>query len=233
MGKTILFTGDSITDGNRYRDEKDRGDLNHQIGHSYAYVVNGLLGSLYPERGYHFLNRGISGNRILDLYGRMYEDMVELRPDIVSILVGVNDGPQVEHARVATGAEKYGTLYRMMLKELKEALPQVQIVICEPFLGQNGPVYDSDYALWDFHMKGYRREARAVAEEYGAVFVPLQACFDRAAQERDTKYWIWDGVHPTENGHGLIARQWLRCTQQLLGTEDLWQRLAACEGGDR
>ena len=115
MGKTILFTGDSITDGNRYRDEKDRGDLNHQMGHSYAYVVNALLGSLYPEKAFHFLNRGISGNRIIDLYGRMYEDIVALKPDIVSILAGVNDGPQAEHTYVATGAEKYGTLYRMML----------------------------------------------------------------------------------------------------------------------
>ena len=94
MGTRILFTGDSITDGNRYKEEKDRGDLNHQIGHSYAYVINAILGSKYPERDLQFVNRGISGNRVIDLYGRMYEDMVEIKPDIVSILVGINDGPQ-------------------------------------------------------------------------------------------------------------------------------------------
>ena len=71
MGKTVLFTGDSITDGNRYKDEKDRGDLNHQIGHSYAYIVNAVLGSLYPEKGFYFLNRGIPGNRNIDLNGRL------------------------------------------------------------------------------------------------------------------------------------------------------------------
>lgn len=226
MGKTILFTGDSITDGNRYKDEKDRGDLNHQIGHSYAYIVNALLGSLYPERGFRFLNRGISGNRVIDLYARMYEDMTELKPDIVSILVGVNDGPQAEHAWKATGAKKYGTIYRMMLTELKKELPDVQIVICEPFLGKDGPSYDSDHESWRFHMRGYQREARTVAEESGAVFVPLQEQFDRACALRDTHYWIWDGVHPTESGHGIIARQWLACTRELLGTEDLEQRMA-------
>lgn len=231
MGKRILFTGDSITDGNRYKDEKDRWDLNHQIGHSYAYIVNAVLGSLYPERGYEFLNRGISGNRILDLYGRMYEDIVELKPDIVSILIGVNDGPQAEHARVATGAEKYGTLYRMMVRELKEALPDVQLVICEPFLGQNGPAYDSDTALWKQCMAGYQKEARDIAQESGAVFVPLQERFDEAFEKQDTAYWIWDGVHPTENGHGLIARQWLACTEKLLGTEDLGERLLYGGGG--
>lgn len=224
MGKTILFTGDSITDGNRYRDEKDRGDLNHQMGHSYAYVVNALLGSLYPEKAFHFLNRGISGNRIIDLYGRMYEDIVALKPDIVSILAGVNDGPQAEHTYVATGAEKYGTLYRMMLKELKQALPEVKFVICEPFLGKNGPAYDSNYELWHTCMQGYQREARAVAEEFSAVFVPLQECFDKVCERQDTKYWIWDGVHPTENGHGLIARQWIAYTKDLLDIKDIEQR---------
>lgn len=126
MGTRILFTGDSITDGNRYKEEKDRGDLNHQIGHSYAYVINAILGSKYPERDLQFVNRGISGNRVIDLYGRMYEDMVEIKPDIVSILVGINDGPQAEHARHATGKEAYGTIYRMMLGELKRALPDVK-----------------------------------------------------------------------------------------------------------
>lgn len=215
--KTVLFIGDSITDGNRYKDEKDRGDLNHQIGHSYAYVINALLGSKYPEKNLHFLNRGISGNRILDIYGRMYEDIVALKPDIVSILVGVNDGPQAEHARHATGVSTYGTIYRMMLKELKQALPKVEIIICEPFLGQNGPAYDSDYELWSSCNDGYRKEAKNIADEFQAVFVPLQECFDKACEKQDMKYWIWDGVHPTENGHGLIASQWLKYAGHLFG----------------
>lgn len=216
MSTTILFTGDSITDGNRYKEEKDRGDLNHQIGHSYAYVINALLGSRYPERDFRFLNRGISGNRIIDLYARMYEDMTELKPDIVSILAEVNDGPQAEHAYHATGRDKYGTLYRMMLRELKQELPEVKIILCEPFIGQKGPVYDSNFERWKSCMEGYQEEVRIIAEEFGAVFVPLQECFDQACEKQDTKYWIWDGIHPTENGHGLIARQWLKYASELL-----------------
>lgn len=217
MGKTILFTGDSITDGNRYKDEKDRGDLNHQMGHSYAYVINALAGSRYPEAQLYFLNRGISGSRVIDLYGRMYEDMVGLKPDVVSILVGVNDGPQAEHARHATGRKQYGVIYRMMLTELKEALPDTELVLMEPFIGEDGPVYDEDKEAWFTCIRGYQEEVRQIAEEFGAIFVPLQECFDKAAKIRDTKYWIWDGVHPTENGHGLIARQWMKYAGHLIG----------------
>lgn len=214
--KTILFYGDSITDGNRYKEEKDRGDLNHQIGHSYAYVIDALLGSRYPERDLRFINRGISGNRVIDLYGRVYEDLIELKPDVVSILVGVNDGPQAEHARHATGRETYGKLYRMMLTEIRKALPEVKLILCEPFLGQRGPVYDPDYALWSSCIHGYQEEVRQIAEEFDAVFVPLQECFDQACEKRDTLYWIWDGVHPSESGHGLIAAQWMKYAEQLV-----------------
>ena len=220
--KTVLFYGDSITDGNRYKDEKDRGDLNHQMGHSYAYVINALLGSRYPEKNLHFLNRGISGNRVLELYGRFYEDVVALKPDVVSILVGVNDGPQAEHGRHATGREAYGKIYRMMLKEIKAALPEVKFILCEPFLGKRGPVYDTDTKAWQNCIREYQEEVRIIAEEFEAVFVPLQECFDRACEKQDTSYWIWDGVHPTENGHGLIAEQWQKKAEELvLDGEDL------------
>lgn len=216
MGKTILFTGDSISDGNRYKAEKDRGDLNHQIGHSYVYVLDALLGSRYPQKELTFLNRGISGNRVIELYGRIYEDMIALNPDIVSILVGVNDGPQAEHGRHATG-KAYGSLYRMMLRELKEAHPNVKIVLMEPFIGQNGPVYDKDYKSWFECISVYQKEVRSIAEEFNAVFVPLQEMFDKACEKRETSYWIWDGVHPTEAGHGLIARQWMKYAGHLIG----------------
>ncbi|MFV0529330.1 MAG: SGNH/GDSL hydrolase family protein [Lachnospiraceae bacterium] len=217
MGKRILFIGDSITDGNRYKEEKDRGDLNHQMGHSYAYVVNAILGSNAPEKGYEFLNRGISGNRVIDLYGRVYEDLILLKPDVVSILVGVNDGPQAEHGYQATGAVKFETLYRMLLEEIRAALPEVSLVICEPFIGQSGTALDERYEEWENCIKEYRIKAGALAEEFNAVFVPLQENFHKACKHRDSSYWIWDGIHPTENGHELIARQWIQHTKHLFG----------------
>ena len=87
----------------------------------------------------------------------------------------------------------------------------------EPFLGKNGPVYDKDYKTWSECIGSYQKEVRKIAEEYGAVFVPLQEVFDKACEKRDSSYWIWDGVHPTEAGHGLIARQWIKYAGDLLG----------------
>lgn len=221
MSKTILFTGDSITDGNRYKDENTRWDLNHQMGHSFAYVINALLGSAYPERDYRFVNRGVSGNRIIDIYARMYEDILEIRPDLVSILVGINDGPGAAHAYHATSPERYGTHYRMLLNELKKVLPDVQLIICEPFIGQETSSFGGHYNDWRKCVHGYQLQTEKIAEEFGAVFVPLQECFNKAFMEHVPEYWIWDGIHPTENGHGLIARQWLKYAKNSLGLKDL------------
>ena len=87
--------------------------------------------------------------------------------------------------------------------------------------------YDPPQRKWELIIKysGALDEVRKIAEEFEAVFVPLQTCFDQVRENRDEKYWIWDGVHPTENGHGLIARQWLRCTGKMLGVEDFEKRL--------
>lgn len=85
--KVILFQGDSITDGNRGRDE----DPNHILGHSYAYIIGGKLGNERAEENLVFYNRGVSGDRISDLYARWNEDAISLQPDIISILIGVND----------------------------------------------------------------------------------------------------------------------------------------------
>ena len=87
----ILFQGDSITDGNRYKSQASEWDKNHQIGHSYAYIVTGILGAAFPERHYEFINRGVSGNRTENLLARWEEDALALNPDVLSILVGIND----------------------------------------------------------------------------------------------------------------------------------------------
>lgn len=93
MSKVILFQGDSITDGNRLRDNE--WDLNHQMGHGYAYIVNSTLGTKYPEKNLKFVNKGISGNKISDLSARWREDTLRIKPDILSILIGINDCEQV------------------------------------------------------------------------------------------------------------------------------------------
>lgn len=212
---TILFTGDSITDGNRYKLPEQAWDLNHQMGHSYAYIINGIMGSQYPEKNYHFLNRGISGNRIIDLYARVEQDLIALRPDVVSILVGVNDGPADWKGGVGTPAKKYECLYRMMLDEVRDALPGVKLVLCEPFVCRVKKIAE-DYDNWRSYMEAYSAAVYRIAQDYGGIFVPLQKTFDEACGKKDASYWCWDGIHPTENGHGLIARQWMDYARNVL-----------------
>lgn len=211
----ILFTGDSITDGNRYKKKSQEWDLNHQMGHSYAYIVNGTLGSQYPERHFRFKNKGVSGNRIIDLYSRIETDLLPMKPDILSILVGVNDGPIDKNNYKPTPRDKYERIYRMMLDEVKEQLPDTKLILMEPFVCEAGSLR-GEYAIWRECVTGYGQAVRRLAKDYDAIFVPLQEEFDKRCAEYEPEYWSWDGVHPTENGHGLIAMQWMEATKGLL-----------------
>lgn len=212
----ILFTGDSITDGGRYKKKSQEWDLNHQMGHSYPYIVNGMLGYHYPEKHFKFKNRGVSGNRIIDLYSRVEVDLFPLKPDVLSILVGVNDGPIDRNDYKPTAKEKYERLYRQMLDEVREKLPECKLILMEPFVCNAGSL-KPDYPVWREAVTGYAAAVRRIAEDYNAIFVPLQEEFDKCCAAGEPEYWCWDGVHPTENGHGLIAMQWMKATKELLG----------------
>lgn len=208
---TILFHGDSITDGNRYKDESSRWDLNHQIGHAYPYVITALLGSASPEKGFRFVNRGVSGDSITRMEKRWKADTLAIKPDILSILIGVNDVCGQEWDECRDYPEKYETTYRRLLDEVLAENPAARFVLIEPFLLKDG-------ALDEVWQERYRRMAqirelvRRIATDYKAVFVPTQELFNSLTAQREASYWVWDGVHPTEAGHGVIARQWLKET---------------------
>lgn len=217
-GALILFTGDSITDGLRYKKKSQEWDLNHQMGHSYPYIINGLLGSLFPERKFSFKNRGISGNRIVDVYARINTDLIDLEPDILSVLVGVNDGPLDINGFRPTNPDKYETIYRLFLQEVKESLPGCQIVLMEPFVCQAGKLSETaEYESWRACVTAYGQKVKSLAEEFDTVFISLQEEFDKRCAMGNPEYWCWDGIHPTENGHGLIAIQWLKAMKEKLG----------------
>ena len=131
---TILFQGDSITDGLREKNKERAWDLNHQMGHGYAFLVNARWGAQYPERRLAFINRGISGNRIADLYGRWQEDTVNLRPDVLSILVGINDVGFTMWEQSGSGPERFGRIYQLLLDEARAANPALLPVLMEPFV---------------------------------------------------------------------------------------------------
>lgn len=214
----ILFTGDSITDGLRFKKKDQQWDLNHQMGHSYAYIINGLLGSRFPEKNFRFKNRGVSGNRIVDLYARNEVDLFPIQPDILSILIGVNDARVDQSGYKPTSPKKYETIYRLLLEEVKEYLPQCKIILMEPFICNAGRVKEN-YPEWQACVHGYAQVVKKLAKEFDCVFVPLQEAFDQQCAKFEPEYWSWDGVHPTENGHGLIAREWLKASKELLGLE--------------
>lgn len=205
-GSVILFQGDSITDGNRGRDA----DPNHVMGHGYQFTVASRWGAEYPEKELKFFNRAISGNKVIDLAARWQSDTLDLNPAILSILVGVNDSTSVIHDwQPVVPVEKYEEVYRQLLDQTRAALPDVLLVLCEPFILPVGNVKDN----WDrYHADIVKRQSvvRTLVQEYDALFVPFQEVFTNAVKKAPASYWIWDGVHPTVAGHELMAREWIR-----------------------
>lgn len=213
MSKLILFQGDSITDGNRVK--TNEWDLNHQMGHGYAFIINAKLGCEYPEKDFRFVNRGISGNRIADLYGRWQEDTLKFAPDILSILIGVNDVHFYLENGSGSLAERYEKIYQLLIDETIDKKADTKIVICEPFaLPATGK--EDRYNEVMKHLIPIQQKAKIIAERNNAIFVPLQKKFEEEAEKYGNEYWIWDGVHPTVCGHQLIADEWLKCCKSIL-----------------
>jgi len=201
---TFLFQGDSITDGNRTRDM----DWNHVMGHGYAYLIASRLWCDLPAKNFHFFNRGISGNKVTDLAARWQPDTIDIKPNVLSILVGINDVDATIHGNKDFTALSYENDYRALLTQSKQQLPDVQLVICEPFILPVGRVKDR-WAEFEQETSARQQSAKKLAGEFDAIFIPLQDVFNQALNKAPANYWIWDGIHPMPGGHELIAREWL------------------------
>ena len=206
--RKILFQGDSITDGNRGRDT----DPNHILGHGYAFWIAAERGWALASRQPEFINRGISGNRVSDLEARWAEDAIDLQPDTISILVGVNDILMSIAEPGGFDPASYEAGCRRLLERTRRELPDALLVLCEPFILPGGHT-DADWTAWRAAADACASVVRTLAGEFGAVFVPLQDAFDAACETAPASYWIWDGIHPTTAGHGLLARRWLEVVQ--------------------
>ncbi len=200
----ILFQGDSITDGGRQRTGND---YNHIMGQDYGYVLAAQLGAEYPDRNLTFLNRGISGERVIDLAARWQTDTLDLRPNLLSILVGIND--TLANGDRAETVEQYETTYDSLLAKTIAALPAIKIVLGEPFILPVGK-YKEDYATQLAEVKKRQAVIEKLASKYHLPLVPYQAIFDEACEKAPADHWSWDGIHPTYAGHGLMAQEWLR-----------------------
>lgn len=201
---TVLFIGDSITDGGRARSGND---YNHTMGQGYAFILSASIGHRLAERNLTFINRGISGNRVVDLEKRWKTDVLDLKPDVLSILIGINDTLWKD----AYSAEEYERRYDQLLADTLAALPQVRIVLCEPFLLPVGKYQvAATYAATLAEVKKRQDAVARLAEKYKLPLVRFQKAYDDACLRAPADHWSWDGVHPHYAGHGLMADEWLR-----------------------
>ncbi len=197
-----LFQGDSITDADRRRDN----DSNYGYGYPNLFAAEVLKNRPHE---FEFINRGISGNRIVDVYARIKTDIINLKPDYMSILIGVNDVWHELNDQNGVAAEKFEKIYGMLIEELLEELPELKIIILEPFV-LKGPGTERYYDVFREELKKRASAAKQIAEKYNLKFVPLQDKFDEVSSDGDTVYWLSDGVHPTAAGHCLIKDELMK-----------------------
>jgi lysophospholipase L1-like esterase len=199
----IVFQGDSITDGGRLRTGQD---YNHIMGQDYAYILAAEIGAEYPDRNLGFINRGIGGEGVPDLAARWQTDTIDLHPNLLSILVGVNDtfapGPKGETA------SEFEQNYDRLLSQTLISLPTVKIILGEPFLLPVGK-FSADYSAQRAMIKERQDAVERLARKYNLALVKYQDIFDDACKLAPADHWSWDGVHPTYAGHWLMTRAWL------------------------
>lgn len=200
----ILFQGDSITDVGRFRNEP------WSMGQGYPCMIAGELGMRYPGK-YEFVNRGISGDRISDLVTRFNRDFYHLHPDVISILIGVNDVWHEQDVRNGVDARRFRNLYRMLLEDLLTMLrdPTPKIILMEPFF-LPGPATEPFLEYFREEIPLRAAAVRELAKEFSLACIPLQEKFDALAKLCPPGYWLMDGVHPTPAGHRAIAEEWMK-----------------------
>lgn len=202
---TVLLQGDSITDAGR-----DRGayyaNNGRGMGNGYVYqIVAEMLGA-HPDKGFRFYNRGISGNKVYQLAERWEDDCLQLMPDLLSILIGVNDFWHTLSSGYAGTVETYDADFRQLLDRTKKALPDIKLIIGEPFAVEGGSAIN---AAWYPEFPRYQQAARNIASDYRAAFIPYQQIFDEALKIAPVEYWCPDGVHPSMAGGHLMKKAWI------------------------
>lgn len=204
---TILLQGDSVTDGGRKRDQYYANNTWGGLGGSYVFpAVSELLGK-NPNSNLRCYNRGISGNKVHQLSDRWEEDCLQIRPDVLSILIGVNDFWHTLDFNYKGTAKTYEDDFRKLLDRTKKELPNVKLMICEPFAVKGGTAIVEE--KWFPAFIAYQEAAKKIAVDYKAHWVPFQKTFDDALKIAPVDYWCSDGVHPSLGGGELMAKTWL------------------------
>ena len=211
--KRILLQGDSITDCGR-----DRNDF-YSMGDGYPNLVKASLGMDCPN-AYEFVNRGISGDRIVDLYARIKADFINLKPDYASIYIGVNDTWHELWNQNGVDTDKFEKIYTMLIDEIKAACPDIKLILIAPYVLEGIATcnVDENPDRLERFQKDVAEKAAVVkklAETYELPLVELQPAFDEACTKAPAVYWTADGVHPTACGHEIIKRLWLEAFDKI------------------
>lgn len=201
---TVLFQGDSITDA--FRKPEEVGD-GYRLGMGYAFLVGSLLQATTGDPGLSVQNRGVAGNTAADLLLRWGRDCLELRPDTLSLLIGVNDAIRASAAGADAGAALAGfaPAFDALLAQVRARLPATGLVVLEPFSLPVDPLGAQRAA----QLAPIREHVRHAAAAHGATLVALQDAFDAVAGTHPER-WLFDGIHPTAAGQWLITQRWLQ-----------------------
>ena len=213
MMKRILFQGDSITDAGRDRENF------HSTGYGYAHLVTASLTADYPG-AYECVNRGVGGDLLVDLYNRRQADLLDLKPDYLSIFIGTNDAwAELDQGRPIE-IDGFEQMYTDLLDEIFAACPDVKVMLLSPAImeghfSQNTPEQPDRLQQFRTHVRSRIDAVRRVAEKFDLPFVDVQAVYDAACRRADASVWTGDGAHPTPAGHELIKRAWLTAFAEL------------------
>ncbi|MDR1371319.1 MAG: SGNH/GDSL hydrolase family protein [Dysgonamonadaceae bacterium] len=203
----ILFQGDSITDTGRKREDENNANAQSMLGNGYVMLTAASLLANNPLESLKIYNRGISGNKVFQLQERWEKDCLSLQPDILSILIGVNDYWHMKGGKYEGDIAKYNADLRDLISSTKKELPGTKIVLCEPFILAGGAALDS---TWESEFAGYRDAAKQIARDFNLIFVPFQKVFNEALKKAPVDYWGRDGVHPSLAGAELMSQAWLK-----------------------
>ena len=200
----ILFQGDSITDAGRNREDI------HDLGRGYPKYAAEAIRAAYPDADLEFIDLGISGNQTKDVLARLERDIINIRPDVVSILLGINDVWHYVVKNVSLPLEVFEERYRAILSAIRERT-SAKIMIIEPFLI---PVADKLHFRADLDPK--IDVIRRLAREYADVYLPTDGLLASAFIGDDPLSFAADGVHPTEKGARVIGKWYAEYVSKLL-----------------
>jgi lysophospholipase L1-like esterase len=195
----VLFQGDSVTDVGRSRVD------DNELGMGYPMMIAAWFSAKYPEKNVRFINRGVSGDRVQSLVARWQEDCLDLKPDVVSILIGINDTWRRYDSNDPVSTEAFEADYRKILTQVRDELG-AKIVLLSPFVL---PIPE-DRLTWREDLDPKIAVVFKLASEFDAILIPFDDIFAAASLKREPAFWAADGVHPTAAGHALIAQEWLK-----------------------